>query len=175
MYSVDDRDVVRPLPGIPQSSVGAPIPVVLCDENRTVVAFYLQDTPPGWDGSTVTVVSADSSDEPIAIVRFTRCFAQTLGPPNDEAFKGHPLASRGLKPYGSFEVVHSSWVRRMEQMNSVHPSHRSEVFADLRHIVLTFHDSTFECVCGGFDVRTTRGSIASVVPTMVSLLEWRQD
>ena len=51
-----------------------------------------------------------------------------FGPPNDEAFDGHPLARRGLRPYGAFEVTHSSWIRQLEQMNSVHPHHSPPLF-----------------------------------------------
>jgi hypothetical protein len=90
----------------------------------------------------------------------------------DEAFAGHPLASRGLHPYGAFEVSHSSWIRRLEKMNSVHPRHRPEAFGKRRHLVFSFHDTTFECVCDGFEVRSARGSIESVVPEMLKLLEW---
>ena len=36
MYEVDDRDRVRELGGLPQSSIGAPIPLLLADEFRTI-------------------------------------------------------------------------------------------------------------------------------------------
>lgn len=70
------------------------------------------------------------------------------------------------------EVSHSSWIRRLEKMNSVHPYHRPDAFWKRRHLVFAFHDTTFECVCDGFEVRSARGSIESVVPEMVKLLEW---
>jgi hypothetical protein len=57
-------------------------------------------------------------------------------------------------------------------MNSVHPRHQSEWYAKRRHLIFTFHDTTFECVCDGFDVTLSRGSIAAVVPAVVELLEW---
>jgi len=56
---------------IPQSSVGAPIPIVLSDELVTVVAFYVQNTPERWDGTWVRVVSADTEGEPVALIRFS--------------------------------------------------------------------------------------------------------
>jgi hypothetical protein len=95
-----------------------------------------------------------------------------FGPPNDEAFHGHPLAERGLHPYGAFRIVNSSWIRTLERMNSVHPHHRPEVFWKRQHFVFAFHDSTFECICNEFDVAKMRGSIAGVIPDMIGLLEW---
>ena len=172
MYDVDGKDCVRELPDVPQSSVGAPIPLVMSDEHRVVLAYYLQEAPPGWDGSSVRIVGPSEADEPIAIVKFALCYAHMFGPPNDEAFKGHPLASRGLHPYGAFEVEHSSWIRRLERMNSVDPYHRPQRFWQWRHLIFAFHDSTFECVCDGFDVRLARGSIASIIPDMMKLLAW---
>jgi hypothetical protein len=46
------------------------------------------------------------------------------------------------------------------------------MFWKKRHLIFAFHDSTFECVCDGFDVRTAQGAIESVVPEMVKLLSW---
>ena len=58
--------------------------------------------------------------------RFEHCYAHMFGPPNDEALRGHPLAGRGLRPYAAFEIRQSSWLRRLERMNSVHPRHDRE-------------------------------------------------
>lgn len=173
MYEVDEKDVVRELAGVPQSSVGAPIPFMIADEHRVVLAYYLEEMSPDWDGQSIRIVGPSGSAEPLAIIRFSICYAHMFGPPNDEAFDGHPLASRGLEPYGAYEIEHSSWIRRLERMNSVHSRHRPEIFWKMRHLVLAFHDSTFECVCDGFDVRLSRGSIRSVVPEMVKLLDRR--
>jgi hypothetical protein len=52
--------------------------------------------------ATVRVVTA-SSDEPAALVQFQRTWAVQFGPPNDEAFHGHPLYERGLHPYAAAE------------------------------------------------------------------------
>ena len=170
MYVIDDLDTVRPLPDLPQSSVGAPIPYVLADEHAVVVAFYVQSTPPGWDGASIQVVGRDTPDLPVAIVRFRGAYAHLFGPPNDEAFSGHPLEARGLHPYGAFEIERSSWIRALAEMNSVHPYHSSALFSGYRHFILAFHDSTFECVAEGYDVHVSQGSIASTVTLMATLL-----
>lgn len=172
MYEVDERDSVVELKDLPQSSVGAPIPCVLADEHRVILAYYMEERDPGWDGSTVRIVSSTTTGEPIAIVRFNICHAHMFGPPNDEAFQGHPLAKRGLHPYGVFRIEESSWIRKLEHLNSVHSCHDPERFWKLQHLVFAFHDSTFECICDGFDVTKTRGSIAGVIPDMIRLLEW---
>jgi|SRR5882672_3200497 len=168
MYEVDERDRVVTLEGVPRSSVGAPIPLVIADELRVVLAYYM--TPIGPWAGIPKIINQRESDEPIAIIRFD-CDAHMFGPPNDEAFEGHPLASRGLEPYGAFRVLDSSWIRKLERMNRVHRSHRPEPFWTLQHLVFAFHDSTFECVCGspGFEVKTAHGSMYSVLPTMI---EW---
>ena len=172
MYRVDERDGVVELRDIPQSSVGAPLPLVLAKELRVVLAYYLQATPPGWDGTSARLVSSVDSDEPIAIVQFDRCRAHLFGPPNDEAFSGHTLAGRGLTPYAVFEVTDSSWIRALERMNSVHPNHDAKhFFAGKRHLIFAFHDSTFECVCAGFQIHLARGSLRSAIPKMAELLE----
>lgn len=173
MYEVDDRDRVVELPDIPQSSVGAPIPLVIADEHATIIAFLLQNTPQGWDRSSVRVIGPDSVGEPIAMIHFRWCYAHMFGPPNDESFHGHPLAARGLNPYGAYLIEDSSWIRRLEAMNSVHPHHDHRRFENRKHIVLAFHDSTFECVTDGYATHVREGSILGCVPEMLELLQVR--
>lgn len=168
MYEIDDKDEVIELKNVPQSSVGAPIPVVLAGEFDVLLTYYLQDTPKDWDGTRVRSVSADTEGEPVAVVRFESCYAHMFGPPNDEAFSGHPLAERGLAPYGVFEVKNSSWIRKLERMNAVHPYHDKRSFMETKkHFVFSFHDSTFECVAKSFSVDIFTGSVRSMVPQML--------
>lgn len=136
METPEPRDVVVPLDGMPQSSVGAPHPLVVQEEGTCLLAFYVQER-------------AGAEEEQVALVRFEGVHAVSFGAPNDETLHGHPLVGRGLRSYGAFEVLHSSWVRALERMNSVHPRHMPARFRELRHVVLTFHDSTFECAARG--------------------------
>ncbi len=172
MYHVDDQDSVKELKDLPQSSVGAPIPIIVEDEHRTIVAYYVQQSDPDWDGTTVRAVGPDSDDELVAIVKFNS-YATMFGPPNDEAFSGHPLAARGLHPCGFFEILDSSWIRGLERMNSVHPYHRKADFlARYRHFVLSFHDTTFECIASGFEVVGTRtGSVIGAIADSIDTLQ----
>jgi hypothetical protein len=170
MYSVDERDEVVEIQHVPQSSIGAPLPLVVADERRLFLAYIVEAIDPEWDGRTVRVVGADTAGEVIALVQFARARAHFFGPPNDEAFAGHPLAERGLHPYGAFEVRHSSWIRRLEHMNSVHPHHTPAADAQLRHFVFAFHDSTFECVASEFSFDIREGSLASAVRELAGRL-----
>jgi hypothetical protein len=83
-----------------------------------------------------------------AVIKFERCGITKFGYPNDEALCGHPLYKRGLEAYGCFEVLHSSWIRQMTQQNRVCFPHTTD--SKKRHFILTFHDSTFECVANSY-------------------------
>ena len=139
MYSIDERDEVVALSELPLPDVGAPLPRLSADEHEARVTYHT--TGDGGASATVT---------------FSDLYALLFGPPSDEAFEGHPLAGRGLTSYGAFEVRHSSWVRSLERMNRVHSSHRAGAFDRYRHFVLTFHDTTFECVATSTSVTPAR-------------------
>ena len=141
MYEVDEQDVVVPFVGIPPMSPGAPEPVVVADEHVAVVAYYAQDNV-DWRIAS----PEDLGDGEVVVLRFD-VKALMFGPPNDESLSGHPLASRALTPYAAFRVEHSSWVRRLDRMNSVHPYHDPSRYSRLWHFIVTFHDSTLECLC----------------------------
>ena len=173
MYSIDkySKDAVRELKDIPQSSVGAPCPMIVADEFKVFVGFYLQDTPTGWNGTTVRVIDPSSADMPIGIVIFKDFVAYCHGMPNDEAFSGHPLYTKGLRPYGAFEVEQSSWIAQLREMNRVHYAHKDAHYAKYRHFVLAFHDTTFEAVAESYEVQTLRGVLTAVMAQTVN--EWK--
>jgi hypothetical protein len=159
MYSVDSKDVVVPLKNAPQSSVGAPCPIVFATEHSVHLAYFIENEP---DWNTVREID-ENTKESVALVKFKNPHAHMFGPPNDEAFSGHPLASRGLRPYSVTEIQNSSWLRRLERMNAVHPYHKPERFSAYRHFVFAFHDSTFECIAEDFSVSIHRGSVMEVL------------
>ena len=150
---------------MPQSSVGAPCPLVLAGENSLQLAYYLEEDRLEfeWHNAPVRPGRPNGTSELCALVTFDRAYAHMFGPPNDEAFSGHPLASRGLQPYSVFEVEGSSWLRQLMQMNTVHPYHKDEQFSGFRHLVFSFHDSTFECIATSYRVALCRGTPWSVL------------
>ena len=162
MYSVDGLDVVKKLTGLPQSSVGAPCPMILCSESNLHLAYYLQQDTSDWNGLP-RIVGIHSGAEDCALVRFSGLISHMFGHPNDEAFEGHPLERRGLRPYAEFEVENSSWIRKLERMNSVHLAHRPEVYFSRKHFIFAFHDSTFECIASNFELSIHQGSVANVL------------
>jgi hypothetical protein len=134
--------------------------------------FYVEERDPTWDGTYVRMVGVESSDEMAAVVKFERPSIHTFGPPNDEAFAGHRLASKGLRPYGAFEILNSQWIRQLEKMNSVHPMHDPQRYMEgKRHFILTFHDTTFECIARGHSVELTRGSIKELLSKHVEAVD----
>jgi hypothetical protein len=163
MYTPDWRDRVTEIAGVPQAAVGAPLPVVLASKGGLALAYLTENTPEDWDGAPIRSVSPEAEGESVASILFERPYAHFFGPPNDEAFSGHPLSTRGLHPYGAFEVANSSWIRGLARMNAVHPYHRPEQFEALRHFIFAFHDSTFECVAHGFQTSREPGPLADVL------------
>lgn len=162
MYQVDQRDVVVQLHDVPRPDIGAPLPTVVAAEHQLTLVYLVSEQDPDWDGEYVRVVSPSTEGRLIARIRFERPYVHMFGPPNDEAFSGHPLAARGLAPYRVWEVHHSSWLRALERMNSVHPNHSHALFAELRHFVFAFHDTTFECIAQRYDYHVAGSSVAEV-------------
>lgn len=165
MYSVSTSDKPKRVFSAPQSSVGAPCPVIVAGEHTLRLAYYVEPErlSSQWTSARVRPARPGGSDELCAIATFDRAYAHMFGPPNDEAFAGHPLAARGLEPYSIFEVEESSWLHCLVQMNSVHPYHRAEQFEDFKHWVFSFHDTTFECIASSFTIALAHGTPWSVL------------
>jgi len=72
-----------------------------------------------------------------------------------------------------FRIEDSSWIRKLERMNSVHSQHRPEQYRKVQPLVFAFPDSTFGCVCRSFTLTQSRGSIVGTLPEMVRILKRR--
>jgi hypothetical protein len=163
MYTVDDLDSIVELRDVPQSSVGAPCPMILCGEHSLHLAYFCEFPNDDQQMKSIQAGGEYEKDEAGLLVKFQDSYAHMFGPPNDEAIRGHPLARRGLEPYGVFEVRNSSWIRGLERMNKVHRNHEPKRFQSLRHFIFTFHDSTFECVAQNFEWTKHAGSVSKIL------------
>ena len=93
------------------------------------------------------------TDEEFAVLRFPMCTIVKFGYPNDESLLGHPLYPKGLSYYGLFEVLDSSWIETLDKENLVSFPNPSKSRRRSRHFVVTFHDSTLECIAEGMEGR----------------------
>jgi hypothetical protein len=145
MYSVDEKDAVVAVGEIPRPDAGAPRPVILAAENILALAYYAVGP-----GDAVAMITFDA-------------YAHSFGPPDEEGLEAHPLYSRGLDYHQAFEVRDSSWIRSLERMNRVQIWHDAAQFAPYRHFIITFQDSTFECIAASYRVSSHTGSPGEIV------------
>jgi hypothetical protein len=164
MHTFEERDRVHELADIPCPSSAAPEPLVLANEDTLVVA-YVSAAP----ASEQTAGVGAPAPAKTTIVVFHQCYATHFGQPNDEAYASHP-ADRGLRPYGAFEVEHSSWLRGLAMRNRAHPHHDPERFQRLRHWVWTFQDSVLECAALDYAATDAPGRPGEAIPRMQALL-----
>lgn len=143
---------------------GAPLPHLLVNDHKAFLIFLVDQPDPQWDGTYVTIKNpADGAAEPLALVEFTGCVSAKLGAPNDEVFSGHSLSGKGLDPCTAQIVRNSRWLAELERINSVHSQYKPERWRDRKHFVFWFHDTTFECVAGGFKVERFNESFADLL------------
>jgi hypothetical protein len=136
MPTLHHRDRVEELTDVPLPASAAPNPLILADESTLVVGY----------------ISTPAAEEQASLVVFKQCFAFHFGLPNEEAFATHPLADQGLRPFGAFELVNSSWIAGLELRNREHPRHDPQVFDRVRHWVWTFQESVLECAAVSYAV-----------------------
>jgi hypothetical protein len=109
---------------IPEPDTVNPLPIVLAKDG-TVVLSYM-----------AFLAGRDAH----ILVTFHVAFAHRFGPPDRRSLASHPLASRGLKADGAFEVKDSSWAHALGGKG--------------RHYVFTFRDGVFECLAEGYGSET---------------------
>jgi hypothetical protein len=153
----NDREWVRQIDLGITWDPNAPYPCLLqTDHHAFLILNLFDDTPLGGDPTTVNA-------NLVGVIEWKDLYASLMGPPNHEAISGHRLWDRGLRDVlWAGEVLGSNWVRSLERMNAVHPRHDPRRYEGLRHFVLRFKESTFECVARGFVSEKRRGPISEV-------------
>jgi hypothetical protein len=145
---MSDEVVALDVGFVPNS--GAPQPVLFETEHDAVLIFWGQRN------------EAPGTRERVAVTAW-HCMIATFGYPNDEALPGHRLYESGLSYYGVFEVLEPSWRGRIIAQNqSVFPKTPAH-YERLRHFIVTFQDSTFECLAEQLSAQLVEGSIGDVL------------
>ncbi len=107
----------------------------------------------------------------IGVVDFDWCLATKFGSPGDETFAGHPLNGSGFEPYTAMKVIGSRWIEELRRIDSVHSRHDPSSYDSYDHLILPFHDTTFECVTPGYTTSIEHGSLFAVAQSLFDRLE----
>ncbi|HZY79760.1 MAG TPA: hypothetical protein VFE50_09565 [Cyclobacteriaceae bacterium] len=143
----------------PPWDVGAPMPQVFSNGNKTFLVYMINEPDPKWDGTYVNVIDNTSQDAyPLALVEFIRPDTHRFGTVNDEAGEGHPLAEKGLEYYSAHIVENSTWIAELKAIHKVHPYFKESSWSDKKHYLLFFHDEMFEIVARDFKIETFRST-----------------
>ena len=127
-----ERAVIVEIPGLVWDG-GAPMPVLISTDHRTLIAFYVPDRDV-TDGLEVQTAE------------FNGCASVMFGFPNDEVLHGHRLHGHGLEWYGLHVIEESTWIAELVRIERVHDRAPAEPFAGSKHYLLAFHDSTLEAI-----------------------------
>jgi hypothetical protein len=131
---------------------GAPNPVVLSNEHSLFLLYYYQHPDENILNVLIPSERNVTKDQGIAIISFEIYIVYKFGYPNDEVLQAHPYYNLGLSPYDLFEVVGSEWIEKIEKMNRIHPYHQPARYLLFKHFIITFKDSTFECIARDLSV-----------------------
>lgn len=134
-----DRVVKLDVPWLPDPRESDPR--LFADAFTIMVIYEVAETAPA------------PNEEVYAVLRFQTCRIVKFGYPNDEALPGHPLYPKGLRCYGLFEVLDSSWSKSLDEQDPVSSSHPNQSRDSWRHFIGTFNDSTLECIAQSMEGR----------------------
>src|ERR1700730_7317211 len=138
------QDSVVLLGSVPSPAADASEPFVVANKRRVVVAYRVAEADFERFGPF------DEGDAPFCVLVFSEAAFHQFGPPNDKDLHAHPLASRGLRGFSAQEIVNSSLVADSWGLTASRDG--------LRHFVLTFQDTTFECVSADCTVACIYGN-----------------
>ncbi|PRX36630.1 hypothetical protein B0G75_101819 [Paraburkholderia sp. BL18I3N2] len=138
LESTQQEDQVVLLNSVPHPAEDAAEPFIVASDRRVILSYPIAES------DFETFGPFDPDDDPFCAVLFPDTVFHRLGPPGDDDLEIHPLASQGLTGYSVHEVMNSSLATELAAVASTGPT--------LRHFVITFQASTFECVASDYTV-----------------------
>lgn len=112
-----------------------------------------------FNAATIEKTAACSPSDPprISVIEFKLCQMTRFGGPNDEGLPEHPLYSKGLSRamYSVCEVLNSSWAAaeaERQRKSAMRIRGDATSVKGCRHFLVSFHDSTFECLAKDLSV-----------------------
>lgn len=134
---------------------GAPMPVLIATDYRTLFACYLP-----------------TADDRVVVAEVERCSSVRFGLPNDEVVHGHPCGT-DLMHYGVHVIHDSPWLAELRSIESVHSRAAEHSVTHSRHYFLTFHDSSLEAIATGIHVISSFDSMGRAVAEMLRVADPR--
>ncbi|WP_027800631.1 hypothetical protein [Paraburkholderia dilworthii] len=138
LESSQQEDQVLLLDSVPQPAADAAEPFIVASDRRVILAYPIAESDFERFGPF------DPDDDPFCAVLFPDTLFHRLGPPGERDMEIHPLATQGLVAYSVHEVVNSSLAEELSAISLPEVARR--------HFVITFQESTFECVASDYTV-----------------------
>lgn len=138
LASFQQEDQVVLLDSVPQPAADAAEPFIVASVRRVILAYPIAEADFDRFGPF------DPDDDPHCTVLFPDAVFHRLGPPGDVDLDIHPLAGQGLTGLSVHEVMNSSLAAEISAVGSAIPAQR--------HFIITFSESTFECVASDYTV-----------------------
>lgn len=136
--SLQQEDRVVLLDDVPHPAEDAAEPFIVASARRVILSYPIAESDFERFGPF------DPDDDPFCTVLFPDTVFHRLGPPGEVDREIHPLASQGLSGYSVHEVFNSSLVAELAAVASAGTA--------ARHFIITFNESTFECVASDYTV-----------------------
>jgi hypothetical protein len=162
---VDEERVVELKVGChPEAAISGAM--LLQDESAAFLLFNAMSDELNADGCY--------EDLGTAVMEFKGCCRTLFGGPNDEALPEHPLWHKGLadRGYDICEVLNSSWAKEVmgrarRSAERIWGSRFEKAYQNVdwstRHFIVTFHDSTFECLADDFVLTVHKAPFAELL------------
>jgi hypothetical protein len=140
--SSQQEDGVVLLDDVPQPAADAAEPFIVASDRRVILAYPIAESAFERYGPF------DPDDDPFCAVLFPDTVFHRLGPPGDSMLDIHPLAPEGLRSYSVHEVTNSSLAAEIAGVSGTNGTNGIAQ----RHFIITFDQSTFECVAADYTV-----------------------
>ena len=80
----------------------------------------------------------------------------------------HRLYNKGLKAYGFFEILRSSWTEILTEQNKIF--YIEGKACHIRHFIITFHDSTFECLAADYKAKVDQRPYKEIISEISEII-----
>lgn len=167
LAEAEGRSFVRPLEHIPAPHTSVPSPF-LCGRSRAFLLYRLKKSWRGEDQKKLEEINIGNSSDSFLAVMFANSIHIRLGFPGRDCIEESEFWDAGLKGLEFVEVLNSPLMARLIEMEKRAEEYNPHTWKEVKHILLYFHDESFECLCRDWSLLLIHGSRKEAIRFMMN-------
>jgi len=161
------HEELKKLTRIPRSNRNLQTPAFVGVGEDLYLSYYVESYDKNWLGDLSVNPTQAINHVPHVILHFRQLAFYSSTKYQDDTLTLHPMYSKGLRPFGQFEVLNSLKIAQIRESFDASISEQQALPDELRHFIFSIHGHVIEIICHDFAIHKETGAVFSSIENLI--------